>query len=194
MLERAYSDERDGSGGLLTRCYRQPGISFWSKGMALKQGNRALGRTGTQIVATLCATSVLCLSPVASSGQAARRSKGAIDARQAIRIAERFVRQNGYTEFVPNEPSRLAAETLEFSRDQRVWLRERHNTLKPRAVGFREGARNHPKGWTVGFELVRPIGDGKEAIGRAVTMDAGGRHLTVQHMGFYLDTLKHRPD
>jgi hypothetical protein len=143
----------------------------------------------------LCATIALGFSPVASRGQAARRSKGAIDARQAIRIAERFVRQNGgYTEFVPNDPSRLAPETLEFSRDQRVWLRERHNTLKPRAVGFREGARNHPEGWTVGFELVRRIGGGKEAIGRAVTMDAGGRHLTVQHMGFHLDSFKPRPD
>ncbi len=85
-------------------------------------------------------------------------------------------------------------ETLEFSRDNRSWLEHRNNTLKPRAVGFREGARNDPKGWTVGFELVKPLGDGKRAVGRAVTMDARGRHLTVQHMGFNLDTLKPRPD
>lgn len=49
------------------------------------------------------------------------------------------------------------------------------------------------KGWTVGFELVEPIGDGKKAVGRAVTRDARGRHLTVQHMVFNLDVLKPRP-
>lgn len=140
------------------------------------------------------ATSLLDYCPVAAMGQAARRSKGAIDARQAVRIAERFVRANGYTDFVPNDSGRLMPETLEFSREQRNWLKDRHNTLKPRSVGFREGARNDPKGWTVGFELVKPLGDGKGAVGRAVTMDARGRHLTVQHMGFYLDTLKPRPD
>jgi hypothetical protein len=149
---------------------------------------------GTRILVTFCATSVLCLSPVASGSQAARRSKRAIDPRQAIRISERFVRQNGYTEFVPDDPSRLAPESFGFSRDKRVWLRQRHNTLKPRAAGFLEGARNYPKGWTVGFELVKPIADGKEPIGRAVTMDAMGHHVTVQHMGFYLDSLRPRPE
>ena len=127
-------------------------------------------------------------------GSIAWRSKRAIDARQAVRIAERFVRANGYTDFVPNGSGRLMSETLEFSREQRNLLKYRHNTLKPRAVGFREGGRTDPKGWTVGFELVKPLGDGKGAVGRAVTMDARGRHLTVQHMGFYLDSLKPRPD
>jgi hypothetical protein len=100
---------------------------------------------------------------------------------------------NGYTDFVPSDPSRLIPETLEFSGDERVRLKQRHNTLKPSAVGFLKGARNYPKGWTVGFELVKPLGDGKERIGRAVTMDERGHHLTVQHMGFYLDGLEPRP-
>jgi hypothetical protein len=162
--------------------------------MARKENTSALRRNGRRIAAILFAVSVSNYLPVEAQSQAARRSKGAVDARQAVRIAERFVRSNGYTDFVPKDPSRLTPETLEFSGDQRAWLKGRHNTLKPRAVGFSEGARNHPKGWTVGFELVEPIGDGKRAIGRAVTMDERGHHLRVQHMGFYLDGLKPRPE
>jgi hypothetical protein len=162
--------------------------------MARWEKASALGRRGRRTAAILLTVSVLTYLPVGAQSQEARRPKRAIDARQAVRIAERFVRLNGYTDFVPKDPSRLMPEALEFAEDERVWLKERHNTLKPRAVGFREGARNYPKGWTVGFELVKPIGDGKEAIGRGVTMDERGRHLRVQHMGFYLDGLKPRPD
>jgi hypothetical protein len=162
--------------------------------MASKEKTSTSGRNWRRSAAILFAVGVLCYLPVEAHDQAPRRSRGVIDARQAVRIAERFVRLNGYTDFVPNDPSRLTPETLEFSGDQHVRLKERHNTLKPRAIGFREGARNYPKGWTVGFELVEPIGDGKRAVGRAVTMDERGHHLRVQHMGFYLDGLKPRPD
>src|SRR4051794_6037922 len=67
----------------------------------------------------------LTLAAGAAWGQVPRRAKGAIDARQAVRIAERFVRENGYTDFVPVGPRRLVPESIEFSRDPRVWLKER---------------------------------------------------------------------
>jgi hypothetical protein len=127
-------------------------------------------------------------------GQVARRGRGLIDARRAVRIAEGFVRENGYTDYVPEDISLLVPESMEFSRNRRDWLRQRHNTLRPRAVGYQKGGRNDPKGWTIGFELVNPIRENADRVGRAVTMDARGRRLTVQHMGFYLDGLEPRPD
>jgi hypothetical protein len=142
----------------------------------------------------LWGTIVLSLTLVAGAawGQEPRRAK-AIDARQAVRIAERFVRENGYTDFVPKEPRRLVPESIEFSRDRRAWLEERHNQLKPRAVGYREGSRNDPQGWTVGFAPVKPA-DGGRPVGRAVTMDAKGRRVRVEHMGFNLERLEPRAD
>jgi hypothetical protein len=113
-----------------------------------------------------------------------------IDAQQAVRIAERFVRENGYTDFVPPDASKLVPESIEFSgRDE--WLAERHDTLRPRARGYLKGGRNDPKGWTVGFELVKPLGD--ERYGLAVTMDEHGENVRLQHMGFNLQVLRPRP-
>lgn len=126
-------------------------------------------------------------------GQASRREKGTIDARQAVRIAERFVRENGYTDFIPKDPRRLVPESLEFSRDRRDWLKSRHNSLKSQSVGYRKGSRNDPKGWTVGFAPVKPL-DEERPVGRAVTMDARGRRVRVEHMDLYLERLEPRPD
>ena len=116
-----------------------------------------------------------------------------INAVQAVRIAEQFVRDNGYTDFVPPDARKLDPESLEFSEDEKAWLAERHHTLRPRALGYRSGSRNDPDGWTVGFEEVKPV-EGHPDIGRAVTMDAFGQDVVVQHMGFYLRDLQPRPE
>lgn len=121
------------------------------------------------------------------------RARGTIDARQAVRIAERFVRENGYTDFVPDDFRRLVPESIEFSRDRRDWFEGRQNTLKPQAVGYRRGSRNDPKGWTVGFALSELMKT-TPGTGRAVSMDAKGRHARVEHMGFFLKNLEPRPD
>ena len=116
-----------------------------------------------------------------------------IDAGQAVRIAEQFVRENGYTDFVPKDVSKLEPESIEFSEDEKDWLASRHNTLRPRACGYRKGGRNDPSGWTVGFKRVKPR-EGHLDIGQAVTMDEHGEDVTVQHMGFFLRNLQPRPE
>ncbi len=123
----------------------------------------------------------------------APRRNGTIDARQAVRIAERFVRENSYTDFVPDDLSRLVPESIEFSANPRDWVKGRHNELKPQAVGYRKGSRNDPEDWTVGFALVDPMNVTTD-VGRAVTMDAKGRRARVEHMGFDLKGLEPRPD
>jgi len=163
--------------------------------MSQKHRRFASDRSGTLMAPLLCVTAVLGLTLVAgvARGQVARRVKGAINARQAVQVAERFVRENGYTDFVPEDPRRLVPESIEFSRDRRDWLKKRHNQLKPRTVGYRKGSRNDPEGWTVGFALVKPT-DEARPTGRAVTMDTRGRRVRVEHMGFYLEGLEPRPE
>ena len=73
---------------------------------------------------------------------------------------------NGYTDFIPDDTQRLVPESIEFSRDTRAWLKERHNQLKPQAVGYRKGRRNDVKGWTVGFALVKPMDETPQSVGR----------------------------
>jgi hypothetical protein len=115
-----------------------------------------------------------------------------LTADEVVRIAERFVRENGYTDFTPDDSRQLVPESIEFSRDRRDRLKRRHNTLKPKAVGYLTGSRNNPEGWTVGFARVKPS-DSTQPVGRAVTMDARGHAVRVEHKDFYLDGLEPRP-
>jgi hypothetical protein len=109
-----------------------------------------------------------------------------IDAKEAVRIAEQFVRENGYTDFVPPDPATLQPEGIEDS-DRDRWLATRANTLAPSARGVRRGALDDPKGWTAGFAYVKPLEDAN--IGRAVTMDEFGEQVRMQHQGFMLNFL-----
>jgi hypothetical protein len=112
-----------------------------------------------------------------------------MDAARAIKIAEQFVRDNGYTDFVPPDGGKLVSESIErFPRKDRI--SQRHNTLRPRALGYMHEARNDPSGWTVGFEFVKPSDRG---TGRAVTMDANGGSLRMEHKDFILKFLTSRP-
>ena len=73
-----------------------------------------------------------------------RRGK-TIDARQAVRIAERFVHDNGYTDFTPDDLRRIAPESFNFSRNPYDWFKSRHGLLKPQAVGYRRAPGTIPK-------------------------------------------------
>jgi hypothetical protein len=114
-----------------------------------------------------------------------------IDAARAVKIAEQFVRENGYTDYVPPDSGGLVLEALERSEQRDMWIKLRRNTLRPRALGYLEGARNDDNGWTVGFEYVEPSDLG---AGRAVTMDARGGSVRMQHVDFILKHLKPRPE
>ena len=59
---------------------------------------------------------------------------GVMDAARAIKIAEQFVRDNGYTDFVPPDAGKLVSESIEREGREK-WIADRHNTLRPRALG-----------------------------------------------------------
>jgi hypothetical protein len=109
-----------------------------------------------------------------------------VDEKEAVRIAERFVRENGYTDFVPIDLTALQPEGIEDG-DRDQWPAQRAKTLLPAAKGIRKGALDDPKGWTVGFAYVKPLQD---KIGRAVTMDDFGERVRMQHQDFMLDVLE----
>jgi hypothetical protein len=113
-----------------------------------------------------------------------------VDAKEALGIAEQFVRENGYTDFVPIDLVALQPEGIEYG-DRDQWPAHRAKTLLPVAKGIRRGAMIDPNGWTVGFAYVKPLRD--SSIGRAVTMDEFGEHVRMEHQGLRLDSLESGP-
>jgi hypothetical protein len=113
-----------------------------------------------------------------------------IDAARAVKIAEHFVRENGYTDHVPPDLGNLVPDS-EKSLERDDWIKLRRNTLRPRALGYLEGARDDDNGWTVGFAYVEPSDRGSA---RAVIMDARGGSVRMQHSDFPPILLKPRPE
>jgi hypothetical protein len=115
---------------------------------------------------------------------------------EAVRIAEEFIRANGYTQDAPEDLSKLDVElpenmTVEDKKFLDEFLAQRRNSIMPRAYGWRRGRRNDPKGWTVGFQLVKPLKNDPNS-GQAVEMDEHGSDVWVEHMGFDLRSLPNK--
>lgn len=109
---------------------------------------------------------------------------------KAIRLAEEFIRRNGYTD-VPADKDNLTYETIEASEDIDKILETRHNTLEPKAFGLSYHSKSGD-GWTVIFkyneEYLKNITEmDLSNRGRAVTMDENFENLTVQHKDFFLE-------
>ncbi len=126
-------------------------------------------------------------SPIESPAENPERGMYESPEAKAVRIAEEFIAQNGYTDLPPAK-DRLSYETVERASSIEELLAWRHNTLERRAYGVMYRGRMGTKGgWTVVF-LPRPrSGDGREVLGRAVTMDKDFKNLLVEHKPFILD-------
>lgn len=104
---------------------------------------------------------------------------------EAIRLAEEFIAQNGYTNLPPDK-SKLAYETIEWESNIDDMLRERHDTLEPKAYGIRHGRKGGDPGWTIVFRYSHPSIKQMRRNGRAVTMNLDGSGLRVEHVDFIL--------
>jgi hypothetical protein len=135
--------------------------------------------------------------PTPSTPCSLARSENKLNALEAVRLAECFVQLNGYTALPPMEDtSQLAYESLTFGATVEEELQLRHNTLESKAYGVMGGGRAED-GWTVVFRY--NLSDAKfsdyapayqeqlKTVGRAVTMDAYGGTLRVQHQDMYLN-------
>lgn len=98
---------------------------------------------------------------------------------QAVEMAERFVRDNGYTDAPEGEiKRRLDLESLERSHNRRELLRYRRNTLRPRAIGIKATGEGESASWAVAFDYAAsPFSDRC----RVVTMTADGTKIHLEH-------------
>ena len=118
-----------------------------------------------------------------------------LDAAGAVRVAECFIIKNGYTDLPPTEDkSELTPEAVWPGTDEQG-MRMRHDSLERTAFGYMKGSR-YPDGWLVVFKSKYkaeyadfPGYEGSlKTWGRAVTMDAHGRKLRVEHSDFKLSS------
>jgi hypothetical protein len=103
----------------------------------------------------------------------------------AVRLAEEFVKRNGYTD-APGDEDTMIRESIEWEPDVKKILAQRRNTLEARAYGYAGFGKMGTVGWTVAF---RPVGEAKstkEKMGRAVTMDEKFENLRLEHKSFPL--------
>lgn len=119
-----------------------------------------------------------------------------IDEAEAVKIAEQFIADNGYTDApprvkhpAPESLSRRFTESGEFSL--------RHNSLEPKAYGVIYGARDRPGGWTIVFLYSKkwrtdlPSID-KDRVGRALRMDAYGGQIMIEHKDIFLKAVERK--
>jgi hypothetical protein len=103
----------------------------------------------------------------------------------AIRCAERFLVEQGYTNSSPTaDTNRIVPEGIEWSVSKVEWLAGRRGSLDPQASGVCVGSA-HPR-YSVVFR--RSHGGGA----RGVTLDAAFGSLRVQHEDFRFEVLKTR--
>ena len=90
---------------------------------------------------------------------------------KAIRLAEEFIRINGYTKEVADK-EHLSHETVEFVDNVDELLEQRHDSLESKAYGFLPEVKGNKNGWTVVFRhnKNKVSSQDYDKIGRAVTM------------------------
>lgn len=129
-------------------------------------------------------------SEAAAKSTNANRNPSENNEAGAIRLAEEFVKRNGYTES-PAEKDKLNYEIEEPSTDIEVILKSRRNTLEPKAFGISSHSKSG-EGWTVIFkyneEYLKTVTDmDLSNRGRAVTMNSNFEEITMQHKDFFLE-------
>jgi hypothetical protein len=107
-----------------------------------------------------------------------------ISEEEAVKLAEEFIKANGYTTFRPvPDKKKITLESIEWTADVKEILKKRYNSLEPKAYGIGKGLKTKNDGFTVIFRYKDvSIKD----VGRAVTMDSNGKNLRVQHKDIFL--------
>ncbi len=100
----------------------------------------------------------------------------------AVLVAEKFIAENGYTDLSQTQVKQnLDLESITWERSREELLKSRFNSLKPKAIGVRNGRRDSPKGWSVAFDYSTPS-DSTPPVCRVVTMNADGSEARIEHV------------
>ena len=106
----------------------------------------------------------------------------ALSQKAAVAWAEKFIVQNGYTNAAPSQiKQRLDFESIERADSRDEMLRQRHNTLQPKAIGAKKGRKGAKAGWSIAFAYVPSVRGGRDLC-RVVTMDADGSNIRIEHV------------
>jgi len=107
-----------------------------------------------------------------------------ISEKEAIQIAEEFVKVQGYTNVPASAPKEeIIFEFMDIGKAEDI-LQYRRGTLNPQAVGARQEGSN----WLVGFRYakLKPERD----TGRAVRMNRNGENPRIVHEDIFLSFFK----
>jgi hypothetical protein len=127
-----------------------------------------------------------------SAAEAVPAQKRGLSEEGAVRLAEQFIAQNGYTNLPPDR-SKLVYETIEWESDIDEMLKERRDTLERKAYGVVRGRKGGAPGWTVVFRYRHPSSKQMRKNGRAVTMNLDGSEMRVEHVDFILKYVERKP-
>ena len=112
---------------------------------------------------------------------------------KAVRLAEEFIKINGYTE-MPADKNNLSYESIEYYKNIDELLEQRKNTLKPKAYSLSSDSKNSKNGWTIAFlynkNRRKNYFKNKNTTGRAVTMNENFENLRVEHVDVFLNKLE----
>jgi hypothetical protein len=146
-------------------------------------------------VGVLVASLIITLVAYSAESQ----PKKEISEAEAIRLAEEFIVDNGYTDLPPSEDkSKLKRESVHCGLDEWSMKNYRHKSLLRDAYGvWMYDTRKRGKGsWTVVFRYncdhayFKTVPDWEKMCkiqGRAVTMDLYGNNLHMIHQDCYLE-------
>lgn len=117
---------------------------------------------------------------------------------KAVRLAEEFIKRNGYTS-EPADKDNLSYESIERSANVDELLESRKNSLEPKAYAVSSYGKGEQKGWTVAFRYnknyldevyQKDSIDNYKSLGRAVTMNENFENLRVEHKSIFLNKLE----
>lgn len=112
---------------------------------------------------------------------------------KAVRLAEEFIKRNGYTN-EPADKNHLSHESIEISADTDEILESRKNSLEAKAYAVSPRGKVGQKGWTVAFRhtksRIKDLSDNYKSLGRAVTMNENFENLRVEHKDIFLNKLE----
>lgn len=134
-----------------------------------------------------CSLAILS-SSISLSVQAA--PKHVLTEEEAVKVAESFIRENGYTK-APANAKKLADDPLDFGLTREQDLETRHDSLEPSAYGAYFVSSSEPPGWAIVFRFSQSYKKNNQntndqefsinEIGRAVLMDKYGEKILINY-------------
>jgi hypothetical protein len=131
----------------------------------------------------------------AESANKDKKAKRKITASEAIQLAEQFIIDNGYTDLpAAKDKKKIVPESVNPMTGE--WgMQMRHDSLQRKAYGYSQGNRT-AKDWTIVFkckykkedaEIIPDYEARLRTAGRAVTMDAYGKKIKMEHQDIKLE-------